>query len=323
MHGSITDVGGLQVGHAHDAATLTGCTVVLCRAGAVVGADVRGAAPGTRETDLCKPGTLVERAHAVLLAGGSAFGLDAASGIMQFLWEQRVGLEVGVTTVPIVPGAVLFDLGLGDVAWPDAAMGYRACVEAGDGRVVQGCVGAGIGATVGKLHGMSAATKSGIGSASLRVGDVTLGALVAVNAFGDVLLPDSNTIIAGARRPGTSDFLDSRAALLASSSQGLERGLNTTIGVVATDAALTAEQINHLASCAHDGLARTIRPVHTMLDGDTMFALSTGALAVDWRESMLSLAVGAAEVVAQAVVAAIIHATPAGGLPSGKGWSQE
>lgn len=320
MHGSITDVGGIEVGHAHDAAALTGCTVVLCRAGAVVGVDVRGAAPATRETDLCKPGTLVEPAHGVLLAGGSAFGLEAASGIMQFLWEQHVGLEVGVTTVPIVPGAALFDLSLGEIAWPDAAMGYRACREAVEGPVAQGCVGAGMGATVGKLGGMSAATKSGIGTASLRVGDVTLGALIAVNAFGDVLLPGTRTIIAGARREGTADFLDSTAALLASSIRASEPGLNTTIGVVATDAALTPEQVNHLASCAHDGLARAIHPVHTMMDGDIVFALATGAREVDWRTSMISLAAGTAEVAAQAVVAAIMHATPAGGLPAGKGW---
>jgi L-aminopeptidase/D-esterase-like protein len=320
MAGFITDVRGLQVGHADDAQALTGCTVVLCREGAVVGVDVRGAAPGTRETDLCKPGTLVDRAHAVILAGGSAFGLDAASGIMRFLWEHHIGLDVGVTTVPIVPGAVLFDLGIGDVAWPDAEMGYRACLDAGEGEVTQGSVGAGIGATVGKLSGMSAATKSGIGTASMRVDDVTLGALVAVNAFGDVLLPHSHTIIAGARRAGTSEFLDTAATLLETRPQTLSPGLNTTIGVVATDAALTSDQVNHLARCAHDGLARTIRPVHTMLDGDTMFALSTGVVAVDWRDSMLPLAVGTAEVVARAVVAAIVHATPAGGLPIGRGW---
>jgi L-aminopeptidase/D-esterase-like protein len=321
MSGSITDVAGLEVGHAHDAEALTGCSVVLCRAGAIVGVDVRGAAPGTRETDLCKPGTLVERAHAVLLGGGSAFGLEAASGIVRFLWERHIGLDVGVTTVPIVPGAVLFDLSLGDVAWPDADMGYRACVAAEAGHVAQGCVGAGMGATVGKLNGMSSATKSGIGTASLSVGDFTLGALIAVNAFGDVFLPESATIIAGARGDGTMDYLDTAAALFALPVRASNRELNTTIGVVATDANLTSEQVNHLATCAHDGLARTIRPVHTMLDGDTIFALSTGALAVDWRDSMLSLAAGVAEVVARAVVAAIVHATPAGGLPAGKGQS--
>ena len=317
MHDSITDVGGLQVGHAHDSEALTGCTVVICRAGAVVGVDVRGAAPGTRETDLCKPGTLVDRAHAVILAGGSAFGLDAASGVMRFLWEHHVGLDVGVTTVPIVPGAVLFDLHIGDIAWPDAEMGYRACLAAGDGEVAQGCVGAGTGATVGKILGMSSATKSGIGTASLRVGTCTLGALVAVNAFGDVFHPDRNTIIAGARRAGTQEFIDSSAVLLDNPTRTPHPGVNTTIGILATDAALTSEQINHLATCAHDGLARTIRPVHTMVDGDTIFGLATGSVAVNWSEVMLGLATGAAEVIARAVVSAILHATPAGGLPAG------
>lgn len=317
MYDSITDVAGLEVGHAQDRDALTGCSVVLCRTGAVVGVDVRGAAPGTRETDLCRPGTLVDRAHAVLLAGGSAFGLDAASGVMQYLWERKIGLDVGVTVVPIVPGAVLFDLGLGEVAWPNADMGYAACAHAGGGPIEQGCVGAGTGATVGKLHGMPAATKSGIGTASLRVGSITLGALVAVNAFGDVLLPSTDTIVAGARVEATGEFLDTMAALVDAPSEAPDIGRNTTIGVVATDAALTSEQTNHLAACAHDGLARTIRPVHTMVDGDTVFALSTGVITVDWRKCMLALASGAAEVMARAVIAAIAHATPAGGLPAG------
>ncbi|HEX6508739.1 MAG TPA: P1 family peptidase, partial [Chloroflexota bacterium] len=157
MYDAITDVDGIEVGHAQDAQALTGCTVVLCREGAVVGVDVRGAAPGTRETDLCRPGTLVERAHAVLLAGGSAFGLDAASGVMRYLWERDIGLDVGITRVPIVPGAILFDLAIGEVAWPDDGMGYQACIRAGGGEVEQGCVGAGTGASVGKLLGPLAA----------------------------------------------------------------------------------------------------------------------------------------------------------------------
>jgi L-aminopeptidase/D-esterase-like protein len=317
MDDAIIDVAGLEVGHAQDRDTLTGCSVVLCRAGAVVGVDVRGAAPGTRETDLCKPGTLVDHAHAVLLAGGSAFGLDAASGVMRYLWEREIGLDVGVATVPIVPGAVLFDLGIGSVAWPDADMGYRACVDAHAGRIAQGCVGAGTGATVGKLRGMAAATKSGIGTASLRVASMTLGALVAVNAFGDVALPGRETIIAGSRETDKGGFVDSTAVLLRGTADPPAPAQNTTIGVLATDAALTSDQINHLATCAHDGLARTIRPVHTMVDGDTIFALATGAVVVDWRDSMLALASGAAEVVARAVIAAIANATPAGGLPTG------
>jgi L-aminopeptidase/D-esterase-like protein len=318
VYDSITDVAGLEVGHAQDRDALTGCSVVLCRSGAVVGVDVRGAAPGTRETDLCRAGTLVDRAQAIMLAGGSAFGLDAASGVMRYLWERKLGLDVGVTTVPIVPGAILFDLGIGRVVWPDARMGYEACEAAREGHIAQGCVGAGMGATVGKLAGMVSATKSGIGSASLHIGSITVGALVAVNAFGDVILPGSNTIIAGARDRETGEYLDTAAALLAGPSEVPPAGGNTTIGVVATDASLTSEQINHLATCAHDGLARTIRPVHTMVDGDTMFALSTGAVTVDWRQSMLALASAVSEVVARAVVAAITHATPAGGLPAGR-----
>jgi L-aminopeptidase/D-esterase-like protein len=261
---------------------------------------------------------LVDQAHAVLLAGGSAFGLDAASGVMHYLWERGIGLDVGVTAVPIVPGAVLFDLEMGSVAWPDADMGYRACADAHTGRILQGCVGAGTGATVGKLRGMSFATKSGIGTASLRIGSLTLGALVAVNAFGDVVLPGRETIIAGARKADSSGFEDSTAALLQASADPPAPARNTSIGVLATDAALNSDQINHLATCAHDGLARTIRPVHTMVDGDTIFALSTRAVSVDWRGSMLALAAGAAEVVARAVIAAIANATSEGGLPAGR-----
>lgn len=319
MHDAITDVGGLEVGHAQNTHALTGCSVVMCRAGAVVGVDVRGAAPGTRETDLCKPGTLVDRAHAVLLTGGSAFGLEAAGGVMRYLWERKIGLEVGITTVPIVPGAVLFDLDVGDVVWPGADMGYQACSDARPGPVAQGCVGAGMGATVGKLRGRAFSTKSGIGTASLRMGSITLGALVAVNAFGDILLPRSDTIIAGARDAATGEYLNTAAALRDEPSPASEVGRNTTIGVVATDAALTSDQINHLATCAHDGLARTIRPVHTMVDGDAIFSLATGAVSVDWRGSMLALASGAAEVMARAVIAAVVHATPADGLPAGTG----
>jgi L-aminopeptidase/D-esterase-like protein len=282
----------------------------------VAGVDVRGAAPGTRETDLCRSGRLVERVHAVLLAGGAAFGLNAASGVMRYLWEQDVGMDVGVARVPLVPGAVLFDLAIGEVAWPDDGMGYQACLRAGAGAVEQGCVGAGTGATVGKILGPDAATKSGIGTASLRVGPVTLGAIVAVNAVGDVVLPGSDVIVAGARDLETGEFIDT-TRVLREGLPSLGAGRNTTIGVVATYAALTVEQSNHLASIAHDGLARAIRPVHTMLDGDTMFCLATGRVLGDYRGSMLALASATAVVVARAVVKAAAHATPAGGLPAG------
>lgn len=315
MRDAITDVAGVEVGHAHDLDALTGCTVVLCRGGAVVGVDVRGAAPGTRETDLCRPGTLVSEAHGILLAGGSAFGLDAAAGVMRYLREAGIGLEVRRVRVPIVPGAVLFDLGIGRPAWPDAEMGHRACLAASSEGVAQGNVGAGAGATVGKLRGTAWAMKSGTGTASLRVGDVTLGALVAVNAFGDVVRPDTGAIIAGARR-ADGRFLGTQTALLGGGAGSPGPGEHTTIGVVATDATLNAEQINHLALCAHDGLARCIQPVHTMADGDAIFGLATGRVPVEGTATMLALAAGTVEVVVRAVIAAVRHAAPAGGLPA-------
>ncbi len=318
MFDAITDVAGLQVGHWHDNEALTGCTVILCPKGAVVGVDVRGAAPGTRETDLCRPGTLVDRAHAILLSGGSAFGLDAASGVMRFLREREIGFDTGVTRVPIVPGAVLFDLAIGDATWPTAESGYLACIDARSGPVVQGCVGAGMGATVGKLLGMGAATKSGVGTASIRVGGVTVAALVAVNAFGNVVLPGTGEIVAGARPPASDEFVDMEEALRVGASSPPHIGENTTIGVVATDADLTSTQIAHLALCAHDGLARSIRPAHTMLDGDTLFSLSTGAVPVVWADWMIALGSVAADVTARAIVAAVMNASPVGDMRAGR-----
>ncbi|MBV9280876.1 MAG: P1 family peptidase, partial [Chloroflexi bacterium] len=288
---------------------------VLARGGAVVGVDVRGLAPGTRETDLCRPGTLVERAHAVLLSGGSAFGLDAASGVTRFLSERDIGFDTGVAKVPIVPAAVLFDLGLGRPAWPDAAMGHRACELASPGAVAEGCVGAGTGATVGKLLGPSQATKSGIGTASATVGGTTVGAIVAVNALGDVLDPSTGAVVAGARDPTTGRFLQASGVLQALEAARPSR-TNTTIGVVATDASLNADAVNHLASIAHDGLARTIRPVHTLFDGDAIFALATGAGPPETGVALLRLAAATIEVVERAIVRAARAATPAGGLPA-------
>jgi len=317
MYDAITDVSGIEVGHAHNKEALTGCSVVLCREGAVVGVDVRGGAPGTRETDLCRPGTLVEKAHAVLLSGGSAFGLSAADGVMRFLWERGVGYDVGVTKVPIVPGAVIFDLAVGKVSWPDGEMGYEACLKAASGEVAQGCVGAGMGASVGKLFGPNHATKSGIGTASMQIGGATVGALVVVNAFGDVFDPEQNSIIAGSRLPAGKGFAGTAKVLL----QGVgQEGVatNTTIGVVATDAPLSVEQVNHLAKVAHDGLARTIRPVHTMVDGDAIFALSTGKMVDDDSWNLLNLSTAIVDVVERAVLRAVRTATPAGGLPSAK-----
>jgi L-aminopeptidase/D-esterase-like protein len=318
MRDAITDVSGIEVGHATDTGALTGCTAVLCRAGAVAGVAVRGAAPGTRETDLCRPGTLVERAHAVVLCGGSAFGLEAASGVARLLADEGVGYDAAGITVPIVPAAVIFDLALGAVAWPDVETGRRAAAAASPAAPEQGCVGAGTGATVGKVLGMAQATKSGIGTAAADAGGAVVGAIVVANAGGDVVDPADGSLVAGTRRPEDDEYADSVGLV--------RRGFDppppieqTTLAVVATDAPLTVEQANHLASVAHDGLARTIRPVHTMHDGDTIFALSTAAGDGGARLSpaeVTRLGVFAVDAVERATLAAVRHATPMGGLPA-------
>ncbi len=306
--GAITDVAGIEVGHYSESRRPTGCSVVLARAGAVAGVDVRGAAPGTRETDLLEPANLVQQAHAVLLAGGSAWGLDAAGGVMRWLEEHDIGLATGYGRVPIVPAAVLFDLGVGEARIrPDAAAGYQACAAASTLAPAQGNVGAGSGATVGKLLGMARAMKGGIGTASLSAGGFTVGALVACNAVGDVFDPATGRLLAGARSEDGRRIAGTRDALLAGqSAQRLLPGTNTTIGVVATDAVLTKPQAQRLAQVAHDGLARAINPVHTMLDGDTLFALGTGASGQP--ADMLLLATLAAEATARAVVNAVLAA---------------
>ena len=304
--GAITQVRGLEVGQFTDPRRPTGCSVVIARTGAVGGVDVRGAAPGTRETDLLDPANLVGVVHAVLLTGGSAWGLDAAGGVMRWLEEEGVGLYVGSApgqVVPIVPAAVLFDLHLGDARIrPDAAAGYAACQAAGD-EIAQGNAGAGAGATVGKLFGMPYAMKGGIGTASVTLEGVTVGALIAVNALGDVVDPAAGTPIAGARTEDGQQLRGSVVAALAGDKPlALLAGANTTIGVVATDAPLTKAQCQRLAGAGHDGLARAIRPVHTMSDGDTLFALSTGmAGALDFNV----LCTMAGEAVARACVNAV------------------
>jgi L-aminopeptidase/D-esterase-like protein len=311
----LTDVPGIEVGHYTLRQRLTGCSVVLARGGAVCGVDVRGAAPGTRETDLLTPGNLVDKVHAVLLAGGSAYGLDAATGVMRWLEENDIGLDVGPhpadaakrLRVPIVPAAVLFDLWLGDGRIrPDAQAGYLACQAAGAAASPAGNVGAGAGATVGKLFGTARAMKGGIGSASLRLHGVTTSALIACNAAGDVLDAQTGALLAGARvAEGSLDLLDTRQALLGGEmlKSPLRAGTNTTIGVIATDALLDAAQAKKLAQLGHDGLARSINPVHSLLDGDTLFALATGASGQSI--SPLLLGVIAAEVVALAVANAV------------------
>lgn len=305
---SITDVLGIEVGHFTDTRRPTGCSVVIARDGAVGGVDVRGAAPGTRETDLLHPSNLVDRVHAILLAGGSAWGLDAAGGVMRWLEENGIGLPVSYGLVPIVPAAVLFDLPLGDHRIrPDAAAGYAACVAASRAAPDQGNVGAGAGALVGKLFGIERAMKGGIGSAAITLDGVTVGALVACNALGDVVDPATGAVLAGARTPDGARLLDVRRAILAGEQPTpLLAGTNTTLGVLATDAVLTKAQAHRLAQVAHDGLARAINPVHTLSDGDTVFALGTGQSGTTL--GMMQLATLAAEVTARAVVRAILAA---------------
>ena len=302
---AITDVAGIEVGHFTDPRRPTGCTVVMAREGAIAGVDVRGAAPGTRETDLLAPTNLVEQVHAILLAGGSAFGLDAATGVVRWLEEQGVGFAVGPVRLPLVPGAVLFDLLVGDATIrPDAKAGYRACQAASAKAPAEGNVGAGAGAAVGKIFGIERAMKGGIGTASVTVDGVTVGALVACNALGDVIDPQTGQPLAGARTADGKALIDTRRALLRGElPRPLLPGTNTTIGVVATDAVITKGQASRLATTAHDGLARSINPVHTMSDGDTLFALGTGRAGKS--PGMIVLGTMAAEAVALAVVRAV------------------
>jgi L-aminopeptidase/D-esterase-like protein len=309
--GAITDVAGIEVGHFSDTRRPTGCTVILAREGAVAGVDVRGAAPGTRETDLLSPGNLVQQVHGIMLAGGSAWGLAAAEGAMRWLEERNIGMDVRFGILPIVPAAVLFDLPMGDARIrPDAAAGYAACEAASSDTPAEGNVGAGSGALVGKLFGVERAMKGGIGTASVTVGGVTMGALIAVNALGDVIDPDTAQPVAGARTEDGLALLDTRRALLRGEQpKPLLAGTNTTLGVIATDAVLTKVQANRLASVAHDGLARAINPVHTMSDGDTLFALATGRVPLEGNApGMTVLGTMAAEAVARATLRAVLAA---------------
>lgn len=303
--GAITDVAGLEVGHFTDPRRPTGCSVVLARGGAVAGVDVRGAAPGTRETDLLDPCNAVNTVHAVLLSGGSAWGLDAASGVMRWLESQGIGLDVGSALVPIVPAAVLFDLLVGDAhIRPDAHAGYAACQAASSQPPAEGNVGAGTGAAIGKMFGMPFAMKGGIGTASVTLDGVTVGALIACNALGDIVDPDTGALIAGARTGDGAGLRDTRRSLLRGEPPlPILAGTNTTIGVIATDAQLTKAQARRLAMAGHDGLARSINPAHTLSDGDTLFAMSTGL--APRTPGMTVLCVMAAEAVARATVRAV------------------
>lgn len=318
MYNAITDITGIKVGHYTDREAATGCTVILCEMGAVAGADVRGSATGTRETELLRPMNLVEKVHAILLSGGSAFGLNAAGGVMQYLEERGFGYDTFVAKVPIVPAAIIFDLSVGNPkVRPGIEEGYKACLAATDNQVAEGCVGAGTGATVGKVLGIERATKSGLGTASLRIsGDIIVAALVVVNAVGDVIDPKTGELLAGPRDRENKGFLRS-VELLTGGTYSYRRNPlpdNTTLGVVATNACLTKEQVNKLAQMAQDGIARAINPSHTMHDGDVIFALSLG----DKVSDMTILGSVAAEVVSNAIIRAIQQAETLAGIPAAR-----
>ena len=313
------------MGHETNNLALTGCTVILCREGAVSGVDQRGGAPGTRETDLLRPMHMVENVHAILLGGGSAFGLDAATGVMRYLEENEIGFNTGVARVPIVPAAILFDLGIGDpTIRPDAAMGYRASQNASNEPPAEGNVGAGTGCTVGKILGGGQSMKSGIGTASMEIGGgVVVGAIVAVNAFGDIIDPETQQIIAGARATKVgplklgsegyfADTLEVMKTLAGRAILGFASRTNTVIGVVATNAKLDKNETNKVAQMAHNGLARTIRPAHTMFDGDTIFALATGKKNADVN----IVGAFAAEVMAHAILRGVRAVKSIEGFPA-------
>lgn len=311
MRDDITDIPNIRVGHDTNLEAGTGCTVIIFDTPAIGGVDVRGGAPATRETDLLRPLHMVEEVHAILLTGGSAFGLDAASGVMRYLEEHNIGFDVGVAKVPIVPAAAIFDLGFGSASVrPDAAAGYRACEQATSQPVAQGNVGAGAGATVGKLLGPGFMMKGGLGSASMRMDDGTLvAAIVVVNALGDVIDPQTQQVIAGTRNP--------MGGFIASNPFG-----NTTIAVVATSASLSKDATNKVAQMAHNGLAQVIRPAHTMFDGDTVFALSLGttpqAVSTPATSAIQVSMIGAAAAVtlARAILKAVRNATALHGVPA-------
>lgn len=309
----LTAVPGIKVGHFTLAERPTGCTVILTEAGAVGGVDVRGAAPGTRETDLLDPVNTVSVVHAVVLSGGSAFGLDAASGVVRYLEEKGVGYDTRVAKVPIVPAAILFDLGVGDARIrPTADCGYRAAQAATDGPVEEGDVGAGAGATVGKM-GQGRSMKAGVGSASIRHADgLVVAALVAVNAVGDIIDPATGRVVAGVRTADGTGLADARVLMRSGALRQPPRsGENTTIGIVATNATLTKAQVNKMAQMAHDGFARAINPVHTAGDGDVIFAVATGTF--EGTVNTTTVGALAAEAMADAIVRAALTSK---GLPT-------
>ncbi len=329
MLDAITDIAGIRVGHWTDRRAATGCTAILCPAGTVGGVDVRGAAPGTRETDLLRPENAVQEVHAVLLTGGSAFGLEAASGVVRYLHERGVGLTFGEHVIPIVPAAVIFDLPTGKPAWPDVAAGHRAAAAARGGHVAEGTVGAGTGATLAKGAGRERLLKGGVGTASERLDTgVIVASLVVVNAGGSIRDARGRWVAAPrGDRPGT--FLDPARLLRTgrrwptpdeTSTEDLAKpGGNTTIAVIATNARLTKAQANRLATVAHDGFAHAIWPVHTHSDGDTVFALATGEVEGP-SDGITALEAMAALATSRAILKASHAATGLAGIPSAEEW---
>ena len=316
MGNAITDVAGLKVGHGSDFQGYTGCTVILCEEGAVCGIDIRGSASGTRQVDALSPGHIVDKVHGIVLAGGSSFGLAAATGVAEYLEEKNVGFDVGVDRIPIVPSAVIFDLFMGSSkARPTAKMGYEACINASL-EVEEGSVGVGTGATVGKLFDFSRAMKGGVGTASVTMEDgLTVGALVAVNAFGDILDRTTGKIIAGLRVSSDSNELADTVALIRSGVSKKQFGIvNTTLGVVAVNAKLNKTEVTKVAQMAQGGLIKTISPVHTTFDGDLVFALATGAMNADVNKVGLL----AEAVLAEAIMRAVKHADGFGLIPAFK-----
>ena len=316
---TLTAVPGIKVGHHTLTERPTGCTVILTEAGATAGVDVRGAAPGTRETDLLNPVNTVQQVHAIVLSGGSAFGLDAASGVMKYLDERNIGFKVGTMNVPIVPSAILMDLGVGGSAKirPTADCGYAAAGAASSAPVTEGNIGAGAGATIGKTAGSGRAMKAGIGSAALVMSDGTIvAAMVAVNAVGDVIDPATGKVIAGVRTPDGKGLADARALLRSGAAAQSLTGANTTLGVIATNVVLTKTQATKVAQMAQDGYARAISPVHTPADGDTIFAIATGAKT--GNADVMRIGALAAEVMADAIVRAARQATGIPGYPAAR-----
>jgi len=325
LQNSITDVGSLLVGHAQDFEALTGCTVILSPKGAVAGVSQRGGAPGTRETDLLRPMHMVQKVHAILLAGGSAFGLDAAGGVMRWLEAKKAGFKTQSAIVPIVPSAIIYDLDIGNPKIrPDAEMGFQACENATNQKPEEGNHGCGTGATVGKILGMARAMKSGVGTSSCEIGNgAIIGAIASVNAFGDIIDTESRQIIAGVRKinenqSGTKSkghFADTLKVMDSIVGRGIlsfSGNHNTVVGVIATNVQLSKEEANKFAESASDGITLAVRPAFTMMDGDTVFSLSTG----NKKLNLNILCAFAPIVFAEAIQNAVKSAEPAGGLPS-------